>query len=230
MGNEFRILTVCTGNVCRSPAAEILLRRGLGHGVVVESAGTQALVDRPLDPVMADTLAPLGVTGDGFAARLLEPEMIERADLVLAMTREHRSAVVTLVPTAMRRTFTLAEFAGLLEAWEEDGRVRPFYTVRVPDRLREFMAVAARLRGRVRPAAETDHDIPDPFMLAPEVYRDSVEQIAAAVGTIVGCLTGTGPAARPRPEQQAPRHAEPEEPRRGSERGLRRLLGRLGRP
>lgn len=230
MGNEFRILTVCTGNVCRSPAAEILLRRGLGRGVVVESAGTQALVDRPLDPVMADTLAPLGVSGDGFVARLLEPGLIERADLVLAMTREHRSAVVTLVPTAMRRTFTLAEFAALLEAWEEDGEVRPFYTVRVPDRLREFMAVAASSRGRVRPADETDLDIPDPFMLDPSVYRESVEQIVAAVDTIVGCLTGSGPTPRPRRQPERADADAGSEPRRGSEGGLRRFLRRIGRP
>lgn len=224
MADEFRILAVCTGNVCRSPAAELLLGRGLGRGVVVESAGTQALVDRPIDALMAETLAPLGIDTGGFSARALVPAMIERADLVLAMTREHRSAVVTLVPTALRRTFTLTEFAGLLAGWEVDGQPRPFYTVRVPDRLHEFLAVAARHRGRLRLGADTDYDIPDPFRLSPEVYRDSVEQISWAVDTIVGSLDGTGPRTFPRPEPARPPLQE--EPVRRSDRGLRRLFGR----
>ena len=225
MADDFRILVVCTGNVCRSPAAELLLRRGLGPGVVVESAGTQAMVDRPIDAMMAETLAPLGLDIGDFTARALVAAMIERADLVLTMTREHRSAVVTVVPTALRRTFTLAEFAGLLAGWEVDGQTRPFYTVRVPDRLHEFLAVAARHRGRLRLAADTEYDIPDPFRLSPEVYRDSVEKISAAVDTIVGCLDGSGPPP-PCPEPVQDQPSLQEEPARGSDRGLRRLLGR----
>lgn len=221
MGNEFRILTVCTGNVCRSPAAEVLLRRGLGRGVSVGSAGTHALLDRPIDPGMAATLALMGVVDVDFWARDLVPELVARADLVLAMSREHRSAVVTMVPAAVRRTFTLTEFATLLAEWEEEGRTRPFHTVRVPDRLREFMVVAPRRRGTIR-LSPADYDVPDPFRLEPEAYRDSAERIAAAVGTIVGCLDGTGPV-------QSPHRGVPlaREPEQGSENGLRRFLRRL---
>lgn len=221
MTNEFRILTVCTGNVCRSPAAALMLRQGLGQGVRVDSAGTHALVDRSLDPGMAAALAPLGVRDDGTTARALLPEMVEGADLVLAMARQHRASVAELVPQAVRRLYTLTEFAALLEGWQEDGRVRPFYSVRVPDRLHEFMAVAPRLRGTVR-LASGDADIPDPFQLAPEVYRESAQRIAVAVGTIVGCLDGSGPV-RPTGtlQQEAAGTQGP------SERGLRGLLGRL---
>ncbi|SDB80136.1 protein-tyrosine phosphatase [Raineyella antarctica] len=219
MDHQFRILTVCTGNICRSPAAELLLRRGLGPGVLVESAGTHALVDSPIDPLMASTLGLAGAGPDSFRARALVPEMIERADLVLAMSREHRSEVVTLVPTAVRRTFTLTEFAAVLAGWEEDGQSRPFYTVRPGERLEEFMAVAARRRSSGRPA---EYDIPDPFRMAPEVYRDAADRISLAVDTIVGCLDETPdePFVLPVPEPV-------EEARPGtSERGLRRLFGR----
>lgn len=221
MTDEFRILTVCTGNICRSPAAALMLRRGLGQGLRVESAGTHAVVDGPLDPGMAAALAPLGVRDDGTTARALRPEMVDGADLVLAMERQHRAAVAELVPQAVRRLFTLTEFAALLEGWQEDGRVRPFYSVRVPDRLHEFMAVAPRLRGTVR-LASGEADIPDPFQMAPEVYRESAQRIAVAVGTIVGCLDGSGPVRLPGTPQP-----EAAGPQGGSVGGLRGLLGRL---
>lgn len=201
MVKPFRIVTVCTGNVCRSPAAELLLRRGLGPDVVVESAGVQALVDHPIDPGMAEALIPLGLGGQQVTARALEPGMVERADLVLCMAREHRAAVAEIVPAAVRRLYTLTEFAALLAGWEEDGRLRPFYTRRVADRLGEFLAVAPRLRGTVG-LSPADHDIPDPYRQSAEDYRDAAERIARAAAVIVGCLDGTAsgrPAVTPDP-------------------------------
>mgnify|MGYP002738687724 CR=1 FL=1 len=51
--SPYRILTVCTGNVCRSPAAERLLEHTLNPSVTVRSAGTRALVGEPIHPPMA---------------------------------------------------------------------------------------------------------------------------------------------------------------------------------
>ena len=52
----FTILTVCTGNLCRSPAAERLLASKLGPTVKVSSAGTHALVGQPISEPMAALL------------------------------------------------------------------------------------------------------------------------------------------------------------------------------
>ncbi|QGF24213.1 low molecular weight phosphatase family protein [Raineyella fluvialis] len=197
MSEPFRILTVCTGNICRSPAAEFLLRRGLGAGVVVESAGVAALVDRPVDPQMAERLRAGGVDTDGFRARYLTPELIERADLVLAMTRDHRAEVVTAVPRALGRTFTLTEYAAALEQWTEGGQTQPFYTLRVPDRLAEFTAIAAQRRGTIRFTDPDQYDVPDPFRAAPGVYDEALRRIGAAVDSIVGRLRGLEPVAGP---------------------------------
>lgn len=195
MSEPFRILTVCTGNICRSPAAEFLLRRELGAGVAVTSAGVAALVDEPVDPQMADRLRADGLGTEGFRARRLTPAMIEEADLVLAMTRAHRAEVVTAVPRALGRAFTLTEYATILDQWVECGRRRPFYTVRTPDRLAEFTAVAARLRGTVRFAAPEEYDIPDPFQAAPEVYDVAYGRIGAAVAAVAAELRGGEPTA-----------------------------------
>ncbi|MEA5155193.1 hypothetical protein [Raineyella sp.] len=253
MSAPFRILTVCTGNICRSPAAEYLLRRALGPGVTVASAGTAALVDRPVDPPMADRLRADGLSTDGFHARYLVPALIEGADLVLAMTREHRAEVVTAVPRALGRTFTLTEYAALLDQWSEGGRPRPFYTIRVPDRLAEFTVAAARRRGTVRFADPGDYDVPDPFRAAEVVYDEAFRRISAAVDTVAAGLHAAGSAPReagspgsaggrgasaatrpgapvvPAPSAEAP-WVEPGRPAPGPQesraRGLRRLFGR----
>ena len=113
---SFTILTVCSGNICRSPLAEQLLRAGLAgiDGVTVGSAGTIAMVGAGM-PAEAKALAVrYGSTdAESHQARQLDEQAIRDADLVLGLAREHRRAVVELVPAATRRTFTLREFARL---------------------------------------------------------------------------------------------------------------------
>src|SRR4029453_8342341 len=108
---SFSILAVCTGNVCRSPAVERLLASRLGPTVSVTSAGTHALVGHSIAEPMAALLRGGGLEPDGFEARRLSERMLKEADLVLAMTRAQRGLVVDLWPPAVRRAFTLREFA-----------------------------------------------------------------------------------------------------------------------
>ncbi len=113
-GLSYTILCVCTGNICRSPAAERLLAARLGPEVRVASAGTLGLVGHGIQPEMAAHLAALGVPDVGFTSRRLTAADVREADLVLGLAREHRAAAVELVPAAVRRSFTLLEFARLL--------------------------------------------------------------------------------------------------------------------
>src|SRR3954470_7742386 len=118
----FRILVVCTGNICRSPMAEHLLREGLRQRLgpeadqfVVASAGTYGLTDRPMEQFAQDTLRDRhGIDGSAFRAKALVDEMVIGSDLVLTATRDHRAAAVTLHPQAARKTFTIREFDRLL--------------------------------------------------------------------------------------------------------------------
>src|SRR5215204_6047632 len=83
--DAFSILTVCTGNVCRSPAVERLLASKLGPTVEVASAGTHALVGHPISEPMAALLSGSGIEDQPFAARRLSEEMLKGADLVLPL-------------------------------------------------------------------------------------------------------------------------------------------------
>jgi protein-tyrosine phosphatase len=175
----FSILAVCTGNVCRSPAAERLLANQLGPSVSVSSAGTHALVDHPISEPMAVLLRQAGVDPEPFQGRRLSEQMLKEADLILTMTLAQRGLVVELCPSAVRRTFTLREFARLM-SWV-DPSVLPSGTT--ADRLRAAIPLAAAERGKARGPANED-DVIDPFRLSNAVYGHSFAQIASAVDSI----------------------------------------------
>lgn len=113
-----RVLVVCTGNICRSPIAAALLKRSAAFGAdaSVTSAGLRAVVDHPVDSVMLKAVA--GVAGldlEDFRARQLTSAMIDDADLILTMTTRQRSEVLGMTPGAIDRTFTMRQFADLVQ-------------------------------------------------------------------------------------------------------------------
>lgn len=109
-----RILLVCTGNICRSPLAEALVRRSLEeHGVSdvsVLSAGTGAWDGAPASEGAYLVGLERGLDLSGHRARLLTRELVESADLILTMARHHRARVDELGGEG--RVFVLGEYAG----------------------------------------------------------------------------------------------------------------------
>ncbi|MBT0993098.1 low molecular weight phosphatase family protein [Cellulomonas sp. DKR-3] len=181
-----RVLAVCTGNICRSPAVERLLAHalaaaGAGDDVVVASAGTAAVVGAPVSAEMVRLLDDAGVPSGAFAARQVTQDELRRADLVLAATREHRRALVQLEPSVVRRTFTLRELArvvGTIDAADLPG-------TDVAGRLAALVALAARRRGLAPAAAAADDDVADPYGRGADAYRASFDEIRPAVDAIV---------------------------------------------
>jgi len=182
----FSILAVCTGNVCRSPAVERLLATKLGPTVTVSSAGTHALVGHPISEPMAALLHDRGVETNRFEARRLSEQMLKEADLILSMTRAQRGLVVELWPAAVRRTFTLREFARLLDRVD----VSVLRASSPADRLQAAIPLVAAERGRVHTSPDDD-DVIDPFRLSNEVYAQSLAQITSAVDVIIDNLLAT---------------------------------------
>jgi protein-tyrosine phosphatase len=172
----FDILVVCTGNICRSPLAERLLAARLeGNGDFrVSSAGIHGLDQWEMDESAAAELRRLGGDATGFTSRRLREVDAANADLVLTADRDHRSAVLALAPEALRRTFTLREFAHLAEMFGPLGS--PAETVR------EY----ARRRGE---ATISEYDVDDPYRQGVEEHRAAAEAIDAAVRPIVEVLT-----------------------------------------
>ena len=170
VSETFDVLVVCLGNLCRSPLAERLLRLRLADepGVRVSSAGVRAVVGAPMDASAALELSRLGGDPSDFVARQLTADLVTDADLVLTATRQLRSQVVELAPTALRRTFTLRELAALLEErpWPGD-----------PADLRALVAAAADWRGSVAGRGDA-LDVPDPIGGPASLHREAADLAA----------------------------------------------------
>src|SRR5215218_7200703 len=85
-----RILTLCIGNICRSPLAQVLLAREFPQRTVW-SAGLGALVGEPADPISVALAAERGMDLSGHRAQQVNLQMCQRADLILVM-EQHQSA------------------------------------------------------------------------------------------------------------------------------------------
>jgi protein-tyrosine phosphatase len=179
-GAPLRVLAVCTGNVCRSPAAELLLRAGLGTSAAIEvaSAGLGALAGEPVAAPMARLLRARGVDPAPFVARQLEASDVRDADLVLTMTTAQRRAVVTSVPAAVRRTFTLPEFADVAALAEVD---------RLPGGPAERVAAVLRAAPRARAlrGGAPEDDIEDPYGRPDNVFARVFAAIDSAVDRLL---------------------------------------------
>ena len=123
------------------------------------------MVGHTVHPATAAELAKLGGDPDGFVARQLEVAHAEASDLVLTATRELRAVFLGETPGALRRTFTLREFAAL--ASSSDATT-----------LTELVADAGRRRSSV---ATLDLDVPDPMGRPAEAHAAAAAIAAEAV-------------------------------------------------
>lgn len=177
------VLFVCTGNLCRSPMAERLLVARLPASardeVVVSSAGTRAVVGHAMDAASALVLRELGGDSNGHVARQLEPEHVRAAGLVLAATTSQRDAILRETPAAMRRTFTMREFARLAGDLGDD--------VSASDLVHRIRSVAGQ-RGLSAPAAAGADEVADPIGAPLREVRACGEQISTAVDALAAVL------------------------------------------
>ncbi|MEV6322125.1 low molecular weight phosphatase family protein [Nocardia sp. NPDC051787] len=174
------VLFVCNGNVCRSVIAERLTRalaaeHALPH-LTTESAGTRALVGFPVEPLAAQTIAGLGADPANFRARRLKPEMIDKADLVLAMTEQIRDQAIEMAFGARPRTFTLLEASRI-------AHVTGARTVAELHAARNDLALVGR------------ENIADPVGLSAQAFCEIGDRIAEA---LVPLLLALAPHEQPR--------------------------------
>ena len=108
------ILTVCTGNICRSPMAEGIIRNLLGASrpVLISSAGTHALAGNPATEFAVIAAFERGVDISGHRARKLSHGLILDSDIILCMEPSHAEWVISVEPSSGNRVYNLADFSG----------------------------------------------------------------------------------------------------------------------
>jgi len=127
----FRVLFVCTGNLCRSPMAQVVghtLMRGAGLAVRVDfdSAGTQSLPGRAaIDPRARAVLKQAGYACGSHRARRVRPEDFAANDLVLAMDARHLQALRALA--APEQAHKLRLFLDFAPGFEGQDVPDPYY-------------------------------------------------------------------------------------------------------
>lgn len=189
-----RILTVCTGNICRSPLAALVLETRMSDvDVRLASAGTRARDGVPMTDEAVDLTLERGVDHRRAVAhrsRYLTTVALREVDLVIAMTREHRRAVVELDPARLRMTFTARELVRMMDGVDDSALAAAAATSdggADPQRAR-FAAMVAALRARrglvSSPASPEDDDVVDPFGRSMATYRESAAQLDPALAAV----------------------------------------------
>jgi len=112
---SYILVFVCTGNTCRSPMAEALMRRRVAealkcsqtdleeHGVMIVSAGISAHAGGQASPESAQVVKERGLDLSGHESQPLGERLVRFADLVLTLTRGHREAIVARWPDSAAR-------------------------------------------------------------------------------------------------------------------------------
>jgi protein-tyrosine-phosphatase len=118
--STFRLLFVCTGNTCRSPMAEGILRKALKargvENVEVRSAGTHGLDLAPVSVFAAAAAKAVGVDISRHHSRQLDQRMIEKADLILVMSPQHAQHIGAMNRAALKKTCLLKSFPHPVDA------------------------------------------------------------------------------------------------------------------
>ena len=159
--HPYTIMTVCTGNICRSPMAQIILREefdrcGLGDRVRVLSSGvSDEEHGNPIDPRAVHVLRADGYQiPAGHVAHRITRREIEHSDLFLPMTWQHMRALLSQLPPSKH------DEVHLYRSFDPD----------LP---------------KPRPGREYELDLVDPWYGGPEEFQTAIDQIREAAPYIV---------------------------------------------
>lgn len=179
--DPLRVLFICTGNICRSPMGEYLLRHRAERDdlpVLSLSAGL-TLVDEPPPGHALTVLGNAGIDASGHRSRRLTPELVGATDLVIGMTGRHAKEAAVADMDAIGRIATLKE-------WAQWAHSRPRQD---GEPVRDYLAslTAGRSSAMVGTAGPA-YDVDDPYKRRKKFYVKALNEIDEALSRLVGGL------------------------------------------
>lgn len=169
-----KVLFVCTGNLCRSPMADGLMRHALEERgceeVEVISAGTWAYRGSPATPEAVETVRKRGVDLSEHRSQPIELDDLHSADVIVAMTSVHVRELASLAPEIVDRIVMMKELP----------EIEPHP---VPSDARPGERLEALLTGR-RPKRRRSLDVDDPMGLPISAYERCVRELQEGVDVL----------------------------------------------
>lgn len=184
-----RILFVCTGNTCRSPMAEGILRKLAAERkleVEVSSAGVAAVDGIPISKHARGVLADQGIQ-DELSSKRLSAELVSWADIILTLTGAHRRYVIQSFPEAMEKTYILKEYVA--EDTEQTELRELMAEFEMNKAIGQELEPARLERLRELYQAMPGYDVSDPFGGSREDYDIVAQEITEAIHKLLDKLT-----------------------------------------
>lgn len=172
--DPLKVLYVCTGNICRSPTAELLSRQQFGDELIKFRSAGFIPDGQPCPGDLADVLAERGIDASYHRSYQVDVASLQAADLVLTMEAAHVQKATLVDRNSFPKIFPMREVAELLGAGLFSG-------------LDAFLADLNQGRDPFR-YMETRWDVEDPYGKSRGHYRSAVDEISTLVASVIGPL------------------------------------------